>query len=369
MSRRALRRSIAATCIALVAGCQVQQPSDDDQESTGFSGAGTSAPPITTPSSAGAGAGGNSGAGGSGGASVGSAGATAGTGGVGGAAGAAAGAGGAAAGTGGMAGASGVGGAAGAAGAAAGAGGAPSIGTLPPVMAVDMDGPFMVTQSLASGPGGDDGLWHPTELGKDGIKHPIFLWSCGGGSNPTAYVDHMSRIASHGFVVTAMVSTGNGGEQIASLEWLTAENARMGSPLFGKLDLDKVGAGGHSLGSVSTFAIGDDPRIDTTIHVAGGSFDGNGHAGLHAPTAYVCGEADTLATPQCVTDYANTDNVPVFYTLMDGVNHIQAAREGLPVMVAWLRWHLGGEEMRRGMFLDPSCEFCMGKWVSQSKNW
>jgi len=285
-----------------------------------------------------------------------------------------------AAGMGGMAAGAGAGGeptaTAGASGMAAGAGGdaMPATGTLPPVDAIEIepphdviDGPFEPMQDLASGPGGRSGLFHPTELGKDGLKHPIFLWSCGGGSQPSQYVDHFNRLASHGFVIVADVSTGSGTEQIASLDWLIEENDRMGSPLYQKLDTTKVGAGGHSLGSVSTFAIGDDERLSTTIHVAGGSFDGRGSANLRNPTAFVCGQADTLATPQCMTDWQNT-TVPTFYTLMQGVDHRGAAREGLPVIIAWLRWHLGGEADRASMFLDPSCTFCQGKWMGQNKN-
>ena len=60
---------------------------------------------------------------------------------------------------------------------------------------------------------------------------------------------------------------------------------------------------------------------------------------------------------------------PVFFTVMKGSEHIGAARDGLPVMVGWLRWHLLGEEARRAMFLDPKGEFRTGRYVSLSKNW
>jgi hypothetical protein len=155
----------------------------------------------------------------------------------------------------------------------------------------------------------------------------------------------------------------------AAMDWLVAENARATSPYYQKLDLAKIGAGGHSQGSITTFAVASDTRITTTIHVSGGSFDGNGHVNLRRPTAYMCGGADTLALPNCERDYANTNNVPVFYTVMANVSHIQAAREALPAMTAWLRWHLAGETFRRDNFLSTNCAFCTGKWSSKSKNW
>jgi len=59
--------------------------------------------------------------------------------------------------------------------------------------------------------------------------------------------------------------------------------------------------------------------------------------------------------------------VPTFLTVMDGVDHIQAARAGLGPIIAWLRWHLAGEEKLKELFLPADCEFCRGKFKSQNK--
>jgi len=279
----------------------------------------------------------------------------------------------------------------GAAGETAGAGGSsddagiadggPVTPTLPPADSVDADGPFETTQDLGAGPSGDSGLFYPTDLGRDGLAHPIFVWGCGGGSTPSSYATHLNRIASHGFIVIAEVSTiGNDGAiLIAALEWLIAENERPESMFFGKLDTAKVAAGGHSIGSVNTFLIADDPRLTTTIHVAGGSLDdvndpfapttGLGGKGLVHPAAYICSESDVFGNVEKTeADYAVT-TVPVFFTIMTGADHVGAASEGLPAIVAWLRWHLGGETERSAMFLDPGGEFQTGKYVSRTKNW
>jgi len=207
----------------------------------------------------------------------------------------------------------------GAAGAAAGAGSAapiagaaagemPSGTKLPPVANTDGDGPFEVMQDFRAGPRGQSGLFRPSELGKDGVKHPVFVWGCGGGSNPMSYADQLRRIASHGFVVIAEVSQiGDDGAPLkASVDWLIAENERSGGPFAGKLDGSKIALGGHSIGSVNSFMIADDPRLTTTVHVAGGSLDnvndpfapttGMGGKGLIHPVAYVCSMSDTFAT-------------------------------------------------------------------------
>jgi hypothetical protein len=274
-----------------------------------------------------------------------------------------------------------VGGSGGTAGVAATAGGAAPGPALPSVTSVDGDGPFKTKQDLASGPKGASGLFQPTELGQNGLKHPIFLFGCGGMSNPAAYATELSRIASHGFVVLADIAAIGDNATVfkASLDWIIAENARAASPLFGKLDTTKIAAGGHSIGSVNAFLFGPDPRLTTTIHVAGGSLDnvnnpsapttGMGGKGLIHPTAYICDKNDTFANDtKAQVDYTAT-TAPVFFTLMSGTDHIGVFKAALPAIVGWLRWQLAGEVERRSMFLDPSGEFCVGQYMSVSKNW
>jgi hypothetical protein len=252
---------------------------------------------------------------------------------------------------------------------------------LPKVANLNGDGPFQTKQDLASGPKRASGLFQPTELGKDGVKHPIFLFGCGGMSTPSAYAPELSRIASHGFVVLADVSAIGDNATVfkASLDWIVAENSRMGSPFYGKLDTTKIAAGGHSIGSVNAFAFGTDPRLTTTIHVAGGSLDdannpnapttGMGGKALIHPTAYICDKNDTFANDtKAAADYKAT-TAPVFFTLMTGTDHIGVFKAALPAIVGWLRWQLGGEVERRSMFLDPTGEFCSGQYMSVSKNW
>ena len=241
-------------------------------------------------------------------------------------------------------------------------------GTLPPVSSVDADGPFATTATTSTGPGRNGWVVRPTTLGANGLKHPVFIWGPGAGTGPSEYDFHLRRIASHGFIVYSEVSTSSGSEMKAAIDWLIAENGRPASPYYQKIDTTRIAAGGHSRGSVGTFAIASDPRLSTTVHVAGGSFDGQGSRNLRQPAAYFCGSEDTTATPNCRRDYTAT-TTPVFFSVITGATHINAAREALPGIVAWLRWHLADEDDRRASFLTPGGAFTTGKWVSQQKNW
>ena len=252
--------------------------------------------------------------------------------------------------------------------------------TLPPVTSTDVAGPFMTSQDLATGPRGKSGLFRPSELGKNGLKHPLFVWGCGGMSTPSSYANELNRIASHGFVVLAEVSTigDNGAPLKAAIDWLISENDRAQGILYQKLDTTKIGLGGHSIGSVNAFIVAPDPRLTTSIHVAGGSLDdvnnpsgpttGQGGKKLTHPAAYICSENDIFGNvAKTQADYDQT-TVPVFFTIISGADHVGATQAGLPAIIAWLRWQLGGESARRSSFLDPQGDFCTGKFVSKSKN-
>lgn len=242
-------------------------------------------------------------------------------------------------------------------------------------------GPFETMQDLASGPKGASGLFRPTKLGDNGLKHPVFVWGCGGTATPSSYATELSKIASHGFVVIAEVENigDDGMPLLAAADWIVKENDRSGGPLYQKLDTKKLGLGGHSIGSVNSFLAGVDPRWTTTIHVAGGSLDnvndpnaattGMGGKSLIHPTAYICSANDVFGNVEKTEkDYANT-TVPVFFTIMSGADHVGAVKVGLPAIIAWLRWQLGGEEERKSQFLDPMGTFSTGIYMSRSKNW
>ena len=283
--------------------------------------------------------------------------------------------------SGGAAGGAGVAGAAGHS-AAAGSGAAGAAGgALPKVTETDGPGPFETSVDLRAGPRGQSGVFRPDELGQDGLLHPVFIWGCGGMAMPSSYMEELTQIASHGFVVVAEVSNigDDGAPLLAALDWVLAENERSDSAFYHKLNTARIGLGGHSIGSVNSFLAGPDPRWKTTLHVAGGSLDnvndpsapttGMGGKSLIHPTAYICSESDLFGNVEKTEkDYENT-TVPVFFTIMAGTEHIGAVGEGLPVIIAWLRWQLGDEEERRSDFLDPQGMFSTGRYTTLTKNW
>ncbi|MEV7143939.1 poly(ethylene terephthalate) hydrolase family protein [Streptomyces tauricus] len=243
----------------------------------------------------------------------------------------------------------------------------PPGGTLPPVTDVTAPGPYAVTIDTTAGPGDDGWLVYPANAGQNGVNHPVLVWGPGAGSDPAAYEDMLRQWASHGFVVYSEVSSSSGDYMVDALDWIEDQNASPSSALHQDIDTSEVAFGGHSRGSIGTFDVADEPRLETTIHVAGGSFDGHGPDNLRNPALYIGGD-DDFATSNVERDYTNTD-VPVWFNILNGTDHIAATRNGQHIITAWLRWHLADEEFRRTQdFLRSNCTFC-GLGATRYKNW
>jgi hypothetical protein len=256
---------------------------------------------------------------------------------------------------------------------AAGTGPVLSATALPRVTTTDGPGPYKEVVKVKSTPPGG-WMIYPKDIGKDGVKHPLFVFGPGGGTTPSTYESmgmHWDRYGSYGFVIYVLPqSTGDGADMKKGLDWLIAQNDEMSSPLYQKLDTTKVCAAGHSQGSVTTFDFMPDPRVTTTIHISGGSFDGKGPSHLSKDTMFLCGpdEPADVAFPQCEGDFKNS-TVPTFYTNIKGSSHLTSGRLGWASVIAWMLWHLAGHDEWRKEFVEPAGQFQMGIYKSQVKNW
>lgn len=249
-----------------------------------------------------------------------------------------------------------------------GTGGSMPTGMCEPATSVDEDGPFTPTRIENGGATGSSWVFYPEELGQNGMKHPVFNWGPGAGTAPSNYIDHLNRLASHGFVVISQPSSGNGGPEIAALDWMLAQNDVDSSPFYQKLDPTKVGAGGHSLGSLTTMAMAGDERLNLYVLVCGGCMSGNGGCGaadIHGPTVILGGDTD-IGTPNYEGDYEEITSPVVFVTKAE-TGHIPCARNNLAPWVAFMRWQWCGEEEWKPKF-ESGGEYCTNPWECKSKN-
>lgn len=79
----------------------------------------------------------------------------------------------------------------------------PSNPSLPAITDPAQPGPFRV-QTVATAAGlSTHSLILPAELGRDGVKHPIVVWTNGNGGSTSFYRAFLEHLASHGFFVVA----------------------------------------------------------------------------------------------------------------------------------------------------------------------
>ncbi|MFM2420211.1 MAG: hypothetical protein RL385_4934 [Pseudomonadota bacterium] len=264
----------------------------------------------------------------------------------------------------------------------------PSEVAFPKVTDFSKPGPFAAATDGNQGPNGMT-VYSPTELGKDGVRHPVLTWMNGGATTQDFY-DMLPHLATHGFVVLASNTPPGigdevnlGKEMIANLDWALAENTRTGSKFAGKLDTSRIAAFGYSMGSLATFTIANDPRLTTTVHISGGNMAPERVANLRAPAAFICGipgdsscnilsgDCD-IAGANCATDFTNA-KTPVFYAVFPG-GHLGILGpphgERIKTMTtAWMRYQLMGDPELRSAFVGPTCTYCSDtNWKVQQKN-
>ena len=204
-------------------------------------------------------------------------------------------------------------------------------------------------------------LYYPSEMAAG--AHPIITWGNGTFAIPIVYQGLLDHFASYGFVVIASTSpmTGSGEEMLGGVDWLVDENSRAGSIFFNKLDIDHVGATGHSQGGGGTINAGTDPRITCTAPiepVPGRVADLNGTMFL------VAGSQDSIVPSSWVT--ASTYDpalVPTVYGIAQGADHLTPLLDAGMMrgyLTAWFSAELMGHVIAREAFFGggEDCEIC-----------
>ena len=227
-------------------------------------------------------------------------------------------------------------------------------------------------------------------------KHAVVVWGPGGGTKPSAYEGMIRRLASHGFVVVALKeSPGNATQAIKALDWLDGLNKDSNSPLFGKLDMNTVGCSGHSMGGLeSEQALIKDRRVLTAFLNNSGDWDGVGAmkvatdrtiAILYGEGGMERGNAENdynnanVKAPACLIQMTGGKGTECYEVAPGrrecGYGHGSGSWDGMAATVAWMRWHLGGEEWRKadfvgtsGKYIDGNIAGHDGKWKGQCKN-
>ena len=219
---------------------------------------------------------------------------------------------------------------------------------------------------------GHDGggiLAYPEQLSND-QKHAVVVWGPGGSTEPGAYGGMIRRLASHGFVVIALrESPGNASQGKPALDWLEKKNKDPNDPLYNKLDMTKVGCSGHSMGGLeSEQMVIQDSRVITAMLNNSGDLGHSamskvpqgktigivyGEGGMERPNAIKMtgGQGNECQQGEC------------------GWGHGSGPWGGMAATVAWMRWHLGGEDFRKADFVGTSGRYINGEIIGERGRW
>ncbi len=260
-------------------------------------------------------------------------------------------------------------------------------------------GPYAVVSEAA---GARNALFRPADLAALSASDalPVLLWGNGGcAADAGLFAGYLETIASHGFLVITTAAAADAGaadgppprasaeDLAAGLDWAVAENARAGSPLAGKIDLENVAAMGVSCGGIMALGVAGDPRIDTIGVLnsgvqppqegapAGPFNDMAALDTLHGPTLYLNGGEPDFATPWSAANYEAISHVPIFYGERENAGHSATyfhpgGGEFANVTADWLKWTLKGDEAAGATFMGEDCGLC-GKpeWDVRAKGW
>lgn len=238
---------------------------------------------------------------------------------------------------------------------------------------VNANGPLQTTVQDLSFSGGGHILVRPTMITTEpNKKHPVAIWGPGGGTPPRDYLQLLTRMASQGFVIVGIrESTGDAVLMSAAIDWLEAQDADASSPMHKRLILDRVGVFGHSMGGLSSEATAQkDKRVATALLDNSGSFEHNALVNVTMPVGIIYGETGQEA-PNAEGDYNNAGNKgPVWLGMMKGGGHGSGPWDGAAANVAWMRWHIGGENSRKAAFIGDGGDYNnKGVWQTKFKNW
>jgi dienelactone hydrolase len=260
-------------------------------------------------------------------------------------------------------------------------------------------------------------LYHPVDLTVGG-RLPIVVWGNGACWNAgNSFRWFLSDIASYGYLVIALgpivdppiqrmpvpmapIPAGSpppgaltklppaathSSQLIEAMNWAVAENARAQSRFHQHLDVTEIAVMGQSCGGAQAIEASADQRVRTTVLWNSGLFPGvttmaggkpltkSDLSKLHAPTAYISGDAEDIAFVNANDDFDRL-KVPAFRAYARGVLHsgTYSERNGgefAGIAVGWLNWQLKSDPRARLLFVGTDCGLCVNPhWVVHSKN-
>lgn len=224
-------------------------------------------------------------------------------------------------------------------------------------------------------------IYYPAFEGNE--SYPVISWGNGTGATPDRYDELLTHLASWGFIVIDSYSktTGTGKEIMAAIDYLKNESQRTDSLFYRKIQMDHIGAAGHSQGSTGV--------INAHTHYTNGSLiktvvsialpdlkycdpeDVYDTARITAPFFIMGGTRDFLISPVSTNRSAlhhTNPKTPVMMGMAKGAAHTAIEGNGgnhRGYLTAWMRYQLLDDQDAMKAFYGNSSEMMHNtKWVN-----
>lgn len=158
----------------------------------------------------------------------------------------------------------------------------------------------------------------------------------------------------------------------AGIDLLARRNTDPGSAFHDHVDLEHIGASGHSQGGAAAIVVGADPRIDTILPIQPGPLANIDD--VRVPALLLAGQKDSIVFPFLVKAfYDAADHIPAIYGELRGADHFTVVGDPGPFAApttAWFRAHLMGDQAARAQFFGTGCGICTdsGTWSDVRRN-
>ncbi len=211
-------------------------------------------------------------------------------------------------------------------------------------------------------------VYCPPNMSTSNTAYPVLVWANGTMVKADFYASLLVELSNMGYIVIANDESmsADGSAQLNSLDFIISEGNNPSSPLYGKVDANRVALIGHSQGGRSSVnAAPKDNRVKCVISIAGSNFDYE--AALNSkPTLFFAGSNDMIVNPEqwLVTAY-NSVTGPAVYACLEGGIHTTCTSDPSKYtyyISKWCNAWLNGDEQAKGIFRNGGEMSNDSKW-------
>ncbi|MCR4994014.1 MAG: alpha/beta hydrolase [Bacteroidales bacterium] len=238
-------------------------------------------------------------------------------------------------------------------------------------------------------------VYHPVNMQMTVARErgplPVLIFANGGCMDTSiGYENMLTDVASYGYVVVAigelqMIANHAAEKHTPSsmvakaLDWVCLQAADKNSTYYGKVNIEKIAAAGHSCGGAQVLANAADKRLQTYLILNAGmgkmemaDASAKSLKNLHGPILYLVGGTTDVAFQNAQMDYEAIKKIPV--VLADNTKSGHGGTYNQPngganakMVRAWLDWQLKGKADNKALFIDGNLDG-YPDWTIKHKN-